>query len=94
MTVFPLLPHAQIPAGALNTVGDPLPNQVTPSDLELIDNARHSARENNTSKMFSHRQIFVGLVLRVDNDYIMKDPAGQPMSPPQKGYLYQPALKH
>ena len=37
MTVFSFLPHAQIPAGALNTVGNPLPTQVTPSDLDIID---------------------------------------------------------
>ena len=85
MPIFSAMPHASIPAGALNVVGDPLPSQVTPESLEIVGNARQAAINNNTSKMISGRQVFVGIVMRVDNDYISGTPDAPFKTSPVQG---------
>ena len=74
MGVIPSLPHANLPAGTLNKVGDPLAKTVDPAEQNIITNSIKNSNKTDKSNFYDHRQVFVGIVLRVDNDKIVKKP--------------------
>ena len=85
MGIIPSLPHANIPAGTLNKIGNPLTKTVDPSEQNIITSSLKNSNKNDKASLYSHRQVFVGIILRVDNDNTVKKPDAE--MPDVAGFL-------
>ncbi len=74
MGFIPSIPHAAIPGGTLNSVGNSLTKTYDPNDLDLIDNAHKASLKVDQQSLFANRQVYVGVILRVDNNYTKDNP--------------------
>ena len=75
-----MIPQASIPAGTLNKVGNPLTKTYDPRDQDIIDNAHKSSLKIDQQSLFANRQVYVGVILRVDNNYLVDNPVSQSRS--------------
>ena len=69
-----MIPQASIPAGTLNKIGNPLTKTYDPRDQDIIDNAHKSSLKIDQQSLFANRQVYVGVILRVDNNYLVDNP--------------------
>ena len=57
MGFIPSIPHAAIPGGTLNSVGNSLTKTYDPNDLDLIDNAHKASLKVDQQSLFANRQV-------------------------------------
>ena len=74
MGFIPSIPHAAIPGGTLNSVGNSLTKTYDPNNLDLVDNAHKTSLKADQQSLFANRQVYVGVILRVDNNFITNKP--------------------
>ncbi len=74
MGFIPSIPHAAIPAGTLNSVGNSLTKTYDPNDQDIIDNAHKASLKIDQQSFFANRQVYVGIILRVDNNHTINNP--------------------